>query len=74
MNPAHRVADPCPQCGKPDSARIGSSAWGHSYSCCSDECGIAFRDSPERRTREMLRIRGEIWHLKQELKQWENRK
>lgn len=35
----HREARPCPNCGKPDSARMGSTAWGHEYSCCSDRCG-----------------------------------
>ena len=34
-----REAPSCPNCGKPDSARMGSTEWGHGYSCCSDRCG-----------------------------------
>jgi hypothetical protein len=40
---------PCPNCGKPKSAYMGSSAWGarwyddpYGIMCCSDECGLAF--------------------------------
>lgn len=48
MNAKEHLAPPCPQCGKPDSARMCRSEWGHTRMCCSDECGIAYRDSAER--------------------------
>ncbi len=43
---------PCPQCGEMD-AGMGSSAWGHAYSCCSDACGHAYADSLHRWQREL---------------------
>lgn len=30
---------PCANCGKENSARMGSSAWGHQGSCCGEACG-----------------------------------
>lgn len=30
---------PCANCGKENSAFMGSSAWGHGQMCCSDACG-----------------------------------
>ncbi|MFA6072462.1 MAG: hypothetical protein WC810_28190 [Janthinobacterium sp.] len=30
---------PCPNCGKEEGAVMGSTSWGHSITCCSDECG-----------------------------------
>ena len=48
------LAEDCPQCGQKDEinkwrgARMGSSSWGHDFSCCSNKCGIAFRDNPKR--------------------------
>jgi hypothetical protein len=42
--PTYR-APPCPGCGKPDAARMGSSAWGHNLSCCGDVCGLKVRDA-----------------------------
>jgi ribosomal protein L37AE/L43A len=76
----HREAPPCPNCGKPDSARMGSTEWRHNYSCCSDRCGkrLAKRIengmfSPKNEdfffadnTNEALRNR--IRHLKNQLK------
>jgi hypothetical protein len=35
-----RIVEDCPNCGKPNSARIGSTSWGHDYMCCSEACGI----------------------------------
>jgi len=29
----------CPNCGREKGAFMGSSEWGHSIGCCSDECG-----------------------------------
>lgn len=48
MEKYRRPNPPCPQCGKPEGAFMGSSDWGHTFSCCSDACGIAYRDSPNR--------------------------
>jgi ribosomal protein L37AE/L43A len=31
--------DDCPNCGKEEAARMGSTRWGHMVSCCSNECG-----------------------------------
>lgn len=31
---------PCANCGKPERGFMGSSAWGHSFSCCGDKCGV----------------------------------
>lgn len=31
----------CPNCGKKEGARQGSSSWAHSEMCCSDACGLA---------------------------------
>ncbi len=42
------MAHDCPNCGAKDEydqwggARMSSTSWGHDFSCCSDECGIAF--------------------------------
>ncbi len=52
------MAEPCPQCGQEDvegkwlGARMGATAWGHSFSCCSEKCGLAYRDSRKRFERE----------------------
>lgn len=35
--------DDCPNCGVVNSAYMGSSVWGHNYSCCSDDCGLEFK-------------------------------
>jgi hypothetical protein len=74
MNPVHQIADPCPNCGKPDAARMGSSAWLHSYSCCSELCGRAFYESAEHIRREIMRIKGDIHWKRQELKLWQSKK
>lgn len=54
------VARPCPMCGKPDSARMGNSRWGHNDSCCSDACGFAYADSEQRAKREVERAELEL--------------
>lgn len=46
-------ADPCPNCGQEDDgqwggARMGSSAWGHHYMCCSEKCGLEYADKLKR--------------------------
>jgi len=33
----------CPNCGKEKGAIMGCSSWGHSMSCCGDECGHAVK-------------------------------
>lgn len=48
MSAEYPKAEPCPNCAKPDSARSSSTRWGHDYMCCSEECGLAFRDSSKR--------------------------
>lgn len=48
MNDYTSPAEPCPNCDKPDTARQGSSTWGHGYMCCSPACGLAFGDSSKR--------------------------
>ncbi len=48
------LAEDCPNCGQKDApnawrgARMGSTAWGHSFSCCSEACGVAYANSPKR--------------------------
>jgi len=32
---------PCQNCDSGKGATMGSSDWGHSVMCCSDECGNA---------------------------------
>lgn len=41
------VANDCPNCGKPDSARMGSSSWGHDFLCCDDKCGLELKKKLE---------------------------
>jgi hypothetical protein len=38
------IPNDCPNCGKKEGAIMGSSTWGHSISCCSEECGAAVSD------------------------------
>jgi hypothetical protein len=38
-----RVREDCPVCGKKEGATQGATSWGHSYSCCSDECGMELK-------------------------------
>lgn len=58
----YRLAEDCPNCGQKDApnawkgARVWSTNWGHGFSCCSDACGVAFANSPERFTREIALI------------------
>lgn len=41
---------PCPECDKPGGAIMGSSRWGHNFSCCSDGCGELIKAKLERNT------------------------
>lgn len=38
MDHYYRVG-PCANCGREGAGFMGSSEWGHDYSCCSDACG-----------------------------------
>lgn len=46
MERQYWMAHDCPNCGEKDErgqwkgARMGSTAWNHSWACCSDKCGI----------------------------------
>lgn len=33
------ILNDCPNCGSKAGAFMGSRAWGHSITCCSDKCG-----------------------------------
>ena len=69
MKDPYWMAADCPNCGEKDApgqwkgARMGSTAWGHSYSCCSDACGIAFATSPKRYQMEIAALDEEIGSL-----------
>lgn len=39
-----RKRQDCPVCGKKEGAFMGSTSWGHNYSCCSDSCGIELKN------------------------------
>ena len=47
-NKRYLLTHDCPQCGTKDApyewggARMSSTAWGHDFTCCSEECGQAF--------------------------------
>jgi len=41
------VREPCPNCGAPKGAIMGSSNWGHNITCCGDKCGLEIRDKLE---------------------------
>ena len=62
MRKLYYWAADCPVCGEKDEeyqykgARMGSTAWGHDYLCCSDKCGFAFKDSPKRRKMDMAKL------------------
>lgn len=59
MKDQYWMAEDCPQCGEKDEewkwkgARTGSTDWGHKYSCCSEKCGLAYRDNPKRHQRDV---------------------
>ena len=42
--------DDCPECGAKESAFMGSSEWGHSIACCSDDCGQKIANKIEENT------------------------
>ena len=54
MYSPYNLVEDCPECGQKDElnkwggARMSSTEWGHSYSCCSEKCGIAFATNPKR--------------------------
>lgn len=80
MHKPYYLADPCPYCGQEDivdtyrGARKGNSSWGHTYLCCSEACGTAFRNSPQHINLECERLRKQIARLQDELRMWEGQK
>lgn len=69
----------CPMCGQ-FGASMSSTEWGHNWSCCSDKCGHAFRDSPQRARRELesaqinLRLaQAGVERWEREVAKWEQR-
>lgn len=73
MSNQYYFVEDCPQCGEKDQegmykgARMGSTKWGHDYSCCSDECGFAFANNPKLNQMKSAVIRDKINALKYEL-------
>ncbi len=65
------VAPPCPNCGKEDGARMGSTVWGHNYSCCSDKCGLEYRTSPKRYQIELAWARARVKAEQERVTEWE---
>lgn len=70
MKPHTFIADSCPMCGKPDSARQCDSRWGHHEMCCSDECGEAYGDSAQRARREIEKQEAIIAHARKTRMRW----
>lgn len=46
---------PCPMCGRHEGGFMVDSRWGHDFPCCSEACGLAFKDAPTRWERELRR-------------------
>lgn len=61
---------PCAQCGK--SGTHGSTAWGHNAYCCSNECGMAYRDSSKRARTEAEAAQTRVEHAKADYDHWIN--
>lgn len=74
MRHPYYLVEDCPECGEKDEinkwkgARMGSSSWGHNYSCCSERCGLAFRDNPKRIDREIQAEQFNIERAKHNIK------
>lgn len=72
-NNTYYMANDCPNCGEKDEAwkwkgaRMGSTKWGHNYSCCSDKCGFEFLNNPKRKELDRQHIELEILCLKSKL-------
>jgi hypothetical protein len=79
MKHQYWLAEDCPNCGERDSldawkgARMGSTRWEHGYSCCSEKCGMEYRDSPKRWRRELAAVDGQIASLKSRRREIEKR-
>lgn len=65
------IAPPCPQCGLPDGARLGKSEWGHLEACCSDACGLAFRNSEQRCLLEIERAEDRRAAAQHQINDWQ---
>lgn len=63
--PTRVYLGPCPNCGTGE-AYMSSSVWGHDHSCCSDACGMAFRDSSRRWKLEVESARSRVYWAKKE--------
>lgn len=69
------LADDCPNCGQKDEinawkgARMGSTEWGHDYTCCSEKCGREFLNSKKHKSMEKDRVNRQIESLKYQLEQ-----
>ena len=69
-NKRYHMAHDCPNCGCKDElnkwggARMHSSVWVHSFSCCSDECGIAFGKitTEKEKTAKGRKWLADLWH------------
>jgi len=74
MREQYWMAGDCPNCGEKDvmwaykGARMGSSEWGHNYTCCSDKCGREFLNSAKHKALERQRIKDEMEDLQHQLK------
>lgn len=63
------LAHDCPQCGAKDAqdawggARMTSSTWGHSFACCSDECGLKLAKTviPDQQTKAGRKRLKKLW-------------
>lgn len=67
------VPSDCPMCGKPSSARMGNSSWGHSEPCCSEACGKAYRDSEQRARAEVRNLMAAIEDTQNKLAYWRSK-
>ena len=60
---------PCPNCDKDGGAIKGTSTWGHSFLCCSDECGLEIKEKLEKNesSKEYKKLQRKLWKLKDKL-------
>lgn len=65
----HVKIEDCPNCGAKESARMGSSKWGHDIMCCGDDCGFAVAKKIEENENnpEYQKALERLWKLKEEI-------